>query len=333
MTQLHYQNIEKFSRQIMLPTIGNQGQEKLSKSHIVVVGCGGLGCPTLLYLAASGIGKITLIDNDTISTSNLHRQILFSAHDVGYYKAEIAAQKLAILHPDTTITPIIKRLDTQLAKQYCRDADLVIDGTDSFLSKYILGDITHKLLVASVVGMRGYIAGFTNKMPYRGFFPNVPDNAPNCSQTGVLGSVAGMIGCLVATEAIKIIINHHYTSINKVINIDLERLYFNVIKLPTHMQTSFNPLPCLEFITFDKLTSEIIIDIREPKELTGNPLIEGAQSMPLSRLNIDNLLSIPNFILKCHTGRRAEQLALKLALSDISLLKTNSLRKIKILAT
>ncbi|MFT6262758.1 MAG: rhodanese-related sulfurtransferase [Dasania sp.] len=99
------------------------------------------------------------------------------------------------------------------------------------------------------------------------------------------------------------------------------------------MQTSFNPLPCLEFITFDKLTSEIIIDIREPKELTGNPLIEGAQSMPLSRLNIDNLLSIPNFILKCHTGRRAEQLALKLALSDISLLKTNSLRKIKILAT
>ena len=128
-------NFDKFSRQMILPFIGDVGQKTLMNSHIVVVGCGGLGCPLLLYLAASGVGTITIIDNDTVSLSNLHRQILFNHHDIGQFKSVVAAKKIMDMHPDTKIIPIIKRLDTKIAQEFCIDADLVIDGTDSFLSK------------------------------------------------------------------------------------------------------------------------------------------------------------------------------------------------------
>jgi adenylyltransferase/sulfurtransferase len=223
-------NFEKFSRQMMLPFIGEAGQEKLRNSHIVVVGCGGLGCPLLLYLAASGVGTITIIDNDTVSVSNLHRQILFSHHDIGQFKSVIAAKKLSLMHPDTHIIPITKRLDTKLAQELCVNADLVIDGTDSFLSKYILSEICPVLLTASVVGMTGYIAGFTQKVQYRTIFPTIPDNAPNCSQAGVLGSVAGLIGCFLATEALKIILGHPNNIIHKMITLDLNALRFESVK-------------------------------------------------------------------------------------------------------
>ncbi len=310
-------DFEKFSRQMMLPFIGDVGQKKLQNSHIVVVGCGGLGCPLLLYLAASGVGTLTIIDNDTVSISNLHRQILFSSHDVGTYKAITAAQKLSVMHPDTHIIPVTKRLDTKLALELCGNADLVIDGTDSFLSKYILSEICPILLTASVVGMTGYIAGFTHEIPYRNIFPTIPDNAPNCSQTGVLGSVAGMIGTFLATEAIKIIVNHKKTIINHLLTLDLHNLHFSKTKLFSHSTDSYHKLPRFEFINFESQESQYdgtLIDVREVHELIDAPLMQNALSIPLSQLNIDDILTIQKPIFKCHTGRRAERIALKVGL-------------------
>jgi adenylyltransferase/sulfurtransferase len=307
-------NFEKFSRQMMLPFIGTQGQEKLRNSHIVVVGCGGLGCPLLLYLAASGVGTITIIDNDTVSTSNLHRQILFNHHDIGQSKSMIAAQKIMSMHPDTKIIPVIKRLDTSLAHNVCITADLVIDSTDSFISKYILSDICGTLLMASVVGIKGYVAGFTKDIPYRDIFPTIPNNAPNCSQTGVLGSVAGLIGTVLATEAIKIILNHENHIMGKMIHIDMNKLRFNTVKLHSDCDKKDFKLPMFEYITAQEIVNGTVIDVRETDELIDNPLIENSVSMPLSTLNMNDLMMIKNPIFKCHTGRRAERVALRLGL-------------------
>jgi sulfur-carrier protein adenylyltransferase/sulfurtransferase len=307
-------DFEKFSRQMMLLFIEDVGQKKLQNSHIVVVGCGGLGCPLLLYLAASGVGTLTIIDNDTVSISNLHRQILFSHHDIGTYKAVTAAQKLSFMHPDTHIIPVTKRLDTQLALELCSNVDLVIDGTDSFLSKYILSEICPTLLTASVVGMTGYVAGFTKNIPYRAIFPTIPDNAPNCSQTGVLGSVAGMIGTFLATEAIKIIVNHEKTIINQLITLDLNSLHFSKTKLSSHSSNLYHKLPDFEFITLESDYDGTLIDVREVHELVNAPLVKNALSIPLSQLNIDDILAIQKPIFKCHTGRRAERIALKVGL-------------------
>jgi adenylyltransferase/sulfurtransferase len=318
-------DFEKFSRQMMLPFIGETGQKKLQNSHIVVVGCGGLGCPLLLYLAASGVGTLTIIDNDTVSISNLHRQILFSHHDIGTYKAITAAKKLSFMHPDTHIIPVTKRLDTPITKALCINADLVIDGTDSFLSKYILSSICPVVLTASVVGMTGYIAGFTQDAPYRTIFPTVPETAPNCSQTGVLGSVAGMMGTFLATEAIKIILNHEKTLINQLMNLDLYNLHFSKIKLPLNGQHSYQKLPDFEFITLGSQYDGTLIDVREPHELIDAPLIKNSLSKPLSQLNIDEILAIQKPIFKCHTGRRAERIALKIGLL------TNTIDTIKIM--
>jgi adenylyltransferase/sulfurtransferase len=307
-------HLERFSRQIVLPFIGTQGQEKLLNSHIVVVGCGGLGCPLLLYLASSGVGKITIIDNDTVSASNLHRQILFNHHDIGCFKAVVAAEKLMQMHPHTTITPITQRLDTKLANALCQNVDLVIDGTDSFLSKYILSAICPVFLTASVVGVQGYIAGFSSDVRYHDIFPTIPDNAPNCSQTGVLPSVAGLIGSFLATEAIKIILNHSQTIIDKMIHINLDTLRFSTIKLNKDLNTSDIIIPVFEYMALEHITTQTLIDVREPHELQDNPLPKSAVSMPLSSLNIDDLIGIKNPVFKCQTGRRAERVALKLGL-------------------
>ena len=218
------------------------------------------------------------------------------------------------MHPDTNIIPIPKRLDTKLAHELCVNADLVIDGTDSFLSKYILSEICPVLLTASVVGMTGYIAGFTQKVPYRTIFPTIPDNAPNCSQTGVLGSVAGLIGTFLATEAIKIVLNHHHNIIHKMITLDFNTLRFESVKFNANLNIIHHKLPQFEFITLGTQYDGTVIDVREPQALIDNPLIENSLSMPLSQYNIDDFQTIKNPIFKCHTGRRAERTALRLAL-------------------
>lgn len=323
MINMEYKNIEKFSRQMILPFIGSQGQNKLQQSHILVVGCGGLGCPLLLYLAASGIGKITLIDNDIICLSNLHRQILFSHHDIGKYKVDVAAEKLKFLHPDTHIIPIKKRLDTNLAQEISSDVDLVIDGTDSFLTKYILSEICPKFLVGAVTGMKGYCAGFTPKITYRDIFPTIPSEAPNCSKSGVLGSVAGTIGTFLATETIKILLNHKNTILNKMYYFDSDNINKGSIKLTENLNRFYRKLPSFEFVTDVLNVHGTLIDIRETHELTENPLTENSLSMPLSKLNIEDIIKIKLPILKCHTGSRAERLALKIALltDEISCIK------------
>ena len=132
--------LARTARQRILPGFGDVAQERLNSAHVLVVGAGGLGCPALQQLAASGIGRVTLIDSDTVDISNLHRQVLFGAGDVGKPKAEVAAARACELAPELTITALQERLDSSNVLELCAAADLVLDGSDTFDTKYLVAD-------------------------------------------------------------------------------------------------------------------------------------------------------------------------------------------------
>ena len=315
--------LDRFVRQISVPEIGQKGQDALAKAHIVVVGAGGLGCPVLLYLASCGVGKITIIDNDNVSLSNLHRQILFTQKDIGSPKAGVAADYLTQIYPDGVFIPIVKRLDTPLAHTFIPDCDLVIDGTDSFLSKYILSDICRlynkKLLIGSVVGLSGYVAGFGEGCYYEDVFPTPPLASPNCNEAGVLGSVAGFLGVSLATEALKIIMSVGQTLVGRLLRYsalqsDIREMVF--ISDKTQEKPSLSDVIFVE--TYDKKDYDII-DIRDLNEYADLPPLEGTYSLPMKDI-LDNPFCIKDFqkpILICKTGMRAERTALTLALLGI----------------
>ena len=313
---------EKYVRQISLPQIGAAGQKKISDAHCVVVGAGGLGCPLLLYLAAAGIGKITIIDNDTVSLSNLHRQILFSQSDIGQSKTEIAAMRLKRIHPNATIIAVKKRLDTKIAEKYVPDADIVIDGTDSFLSKYILSDITEyhhiPFLMGAVAGFSGYMAAFHGGATYRDIFPDPPETAPSCNETGIIGAMAGQIACMMGLETIKIIVDFENTLINKLCRLSSLDYQHKIIDFSSQLPQIRTKLKPISFISEHEIHHYTLIDIREAEELKEKPLLSNAYHVPLSSIktNLTILNTYKNIALMCHSGRRAERLALLLSLTD-----------------
>jgi molybdopterin/thiamine biosynthesis adenylyltransferase len=210
--------IDRYARHIMLKEIGGPGQSALKNSRVLVVGAGGLGSPILLYLAAAGVGTIGIVDNDHVSLSNLQRQILFRTHDQGQSKAEHARQELLALNPHTSVTAYTVRLDEGNATQMLTDYDLVLDGSDNFHTRYLLSDacfMAHKPLITGWLGTMD--GGLTTLKPYeksadhvphptyRCLFPESPpeDEALPCEATGVLGPLAGIIGTMMALEAIR----------------------------------------------------------------------------------------------------------------------------------
>ncbi|OYU96187.1 MAG: hypothetical protein CFE21_07190 [Bacteroidetes bacterium B1(2017)] len=209
-------NYAKFNRQIKLPGFGLLQQKKLFEAKVLLIGAGGLGCPALLYLAAAGVGQIGVVDFDTVEESNLARQILFDANDIGQLKAQIACTKIQQAFPDSTLTPFTFKLDESTI-EITNDFDLVIDGSDNFETRYLLNDYcaaqNTPLIYGSVSRYEGQVGVFNvetesgQKFNLRDIFPIEPKSGmvENCAEAGVLGVVAGLIGILQATEAIKLI--------------------------------------------------------------------------------------------------------------------------------
>lgn len=208
------QDKNKWIRQITLSEVGLKGQEAIRKSKVAVVGCGGLGCPILLYLAASGIGTLGLIDFDTVTISNLHRQILFGNADIGLSKAECAAKKLQILHPEVNYEVHHRLLDDSNASSIFASYDIVIDGSDNFSTKYLVNDTCVKLglplVYGSVLGFKVQLGVFNylNHKQLRDIFPEAPlaEDVPSCAENGVMPPVPGILGSMMANECLKILI-------------------------------------------------------------------------------------------------------------------------------
>ena len=203
-------DIERFARHIVLREIGGPGQQALAGTHIAIVGAGGLGAPAALYLAAAGIGRITLIDPDTVSLDNLQRQILFQTNDVGASKVETSARTLSALNPATKIIPVKARLIRANAQNLLAGANLILDGCDNFQTRFDVNAASRKLgtpLLSGAIGRwDGQVSLFNGSAGgpcYRCWVPETPPDAETCERVGVVGALTGVIGSLMALEAIK----------------------------------------------------------------------------------------------------------------------------------
>ncbi|MEJ6583216.1 MAG: HesA/MoeB/ThiF family protein [Crocinitomicaceae bacterium] len=205
----------RYEKQMVLKEIGILGQTKLKAAKVAVVGAGGLGCPALQYLNSMGVGTLGLIDFDTVMESNLHRQILYTSEDIGKSKIECAAKRLKAQNPYTTIIEHNVVLSEENAEEILSQYDFVVDGCDNFLTRYVVNDACVKLdkplIYGSILGFEGQMATFNYKgsKNLRDIFPEPPnaEDVPNCSENGVLGSFPGIIGTMMAQEAVKLILD------------------------------------------------------------------------------------------------------------------------------
>lgn len=209
------QEFLRYSRQTILPEIGDAGQEKLKNAKVLVIGAGGLGCPVLQYIAPAGVGTIGIIDFDKIEIHNLHRQILYTENQVGQAKATTAKSVLESLNPLITITAFEEKLTIENASQIIQDFDVIVDGSDNFTTRYLVNDtcvaLGKPLVYGSILGFEGQLAVFNHKgsKNLRDLFPEPPNpkDVPNCSLNGVLGTLPGIIGTMMAHETLKLIMD------------------------------------------------------------------------------------------------------------------------------
>lgn len=202
----------RYSRQIILPEIGVSGQQKIRESSVLLLGAGGLGSPTAFYLAAAGVGRIGIVDDDIVDETNLQRQILHTTGGVGKAKTASAHERLASLNPGSRIEEYPLRLDRENVIGIVEKYDLVIDGTDNFPTRYLVNDVGQRLqkpvVSASILAWEGQISTYLPGGPcYRCMYPEPPpaEMAPSCGVAGILGTVAGVLGTMSANEALKII--------------------------------------------------------------------------------------------------------------------------------
>ena len=213
MSNFSDEQLERYSRHIILPQIGGKGQEKLLASKVLIVGAGGLGSPAALYLAAAGVGTLGIMDGDVVDTSNLQRQILHATKDVGQLKVESAKETLQGINPDVEVLMIPKRINKNNGREIIKDFDIVLDCCDNFETRYLVNDnciLEGKPNVyGSIFRFEGQASLFLPKGPcYRCLFPQAPPPGlvPSCQEAGVLGILPGIIGTIQATEAIKYLV-------------------------------------------------------------------------------------------------------------------------------
>jgi molybdopterin/thiamine biosynthesis adenylyltransferase len=214
------QEVERYARHLVLREIGGPGQQKLKAARVLIVGAGGLGAPAALYLAAAGVGTLGLLDPDTVSLSNLQRQVLYAVEDVGRGKALSAGLRLSALNPEIEIEPLPLALGPGNAAALVGEYDLVLDGTDDFATRFAVNAAcvaTGRPLVSGAIGRWSgqvgvFAAGLTRGRPlaerqpcYRCLVPDIPPDAETCSVVGVVGALAGVVGSMMALEAVKLI--------------------------------------------------------------------------------------------------------------------------------
>jgi adenylyltransferase/sulfurtransferase len=203
--------LERYSRQLVLPEWSGAAQERLAEATVIVVGLGALGSPVATYLVAAGVGHLGVVDDDVVELSNLHRQPLHFTPDLGIGKAVNAAVKLSALNPDVQVDQYPVRLDAANAEPIVMGADLVVDCSDSFETRYLVNDACCAqgiaLVEAGVLGFDGMVMSITpgRSACYRCAFPTEPAAAPSCREAGVLGAMAGVVGSIQALEALKLL--------------------------------------------------------------------------------------------------------------------------------
>lgn len=233
------EQIERYNRQIILKDVGPEGQQRITASKVLIVGAGGLGSPVALYLAAAGVGTIGIIDHDQVDLGNLQRQVLHQTNDVGEDKVLSAQASLLGINPEIRVIPYARRLTEENIEGVISEYDFVVDGCDNFKTKYLINDhcVTNGVPF-SHAGILKFDGQILTVIPgkgacYRCVFPEMPDQTlvPTCSQAGILGSVAGVIGTLQATEVLKFILQKGDLLIDRLLLFSALEMKFREIKV------------------------------------------------------------------------------------------------------
>lgn len=230
---------ERYQRQLIIPEIGEQGQEKLKKSSVFVVGAGGLGSPVLMYLAAAGVGNIGIIDSDTVSLNNLHRQVIYITNDIGRLKAEAAAERITLLNPLVKVQSYPVRLTADNVSGLLKGYDIAIDCSDNYVTRYLVSDATQRAGMPMVYGAvyqfmgQASVFNFRGSPSYRELFPEImhSDDDTVKQPPVIIGPLPGIIGSVQACEVIKIITGAGEILSRKLLQIDAATLRAEIISL------------------------------------------------------------------------------------------------------
>lgn len=243
--RLTTEQIERYSRQIMVPDIGGKGQIHLREARVLVIGAGGLGSPAAFYLAAAGVGTLGIVDPDKVELSNLQRQILHATADIGRTKVESAQAKLQELNPDVSIEAYPARFEEDNAAEIATGYDFIVDGSDNFDTKFLVNDVAVRLGIAfshaGIVRLQGQtmtvLPGKT--ACYRCVFavPPPPEEILNCQQSGILGAVAGTLGTIQATEAVKYLVGLEEGLLtDRLLTYDAKAMKFHSVEITRNLQ-------------------------------------------------------------------------------------------------
>jgi sulfur-carrier protein adenylyltransferase/sulfurtransferase len=328
---------QRYSRHLLLPEIGEEGQEKLKRASALIVGVGGLGSPAAMYLAAAGIGRLGLVDFDTVDETNLQRQILYGESVIGERKLDAAWKRLRDLNRNLRIETFNDRISSRNALPLMEPYDLVLDGTDNFATRYLVNDACVMLrkpnVYASIYRFEGQVSVFdaTRGPCYRCLYPDPPPPrlVPSCAEAGVLGVLPGIIGSLQAAEAIKLITGIGEPLIGRMLMFDALSTTFRSLRLPKNpnckmcgsdpeirqlidYEETCGPMNNME-ITAKELAERIergdallLLDVREPQEWSTGHL-DNAQHIPMRQVpaQIDSLPRDAEIIVYCRSGARS----------------------------
>jgi sulfur-carrier protein adenylyltransferase/sulfurtransferase len=336
--------LRRYSRHLLIPEVGLGGQQKLSRARVLCVGAGGLGTPVLQYLAAAGVGRIGIVDDDTVDETNLQRQVIYATGDVGRPKAAAAAERVAALNPQVAVDPIALRLNASNARELVRLYDVVVDATDTFGSRYAINDACRLEgkpdVYGSIFRFDGQVSVFAPDGPcYRCVFPEAPPegSVPSCAEGGVLGVLAGIVGTWQANEALKLILGVGRTLAGRLLLIDALDARTRELALavdpdcPLHGEQPTiaevaepaapprSPLPVPEVAPaeldafLERTPNAVLLDVREPHEAVLG-LRRDALHVPASQLEsrMHELDSTKAYVVACRVGAKSRWAAQRL---------------------
>lgn len=325
----------RYNRQMILPELGEIGQNKLKTAKVLVVGAGGLGCPALQYLSAAGVGTIGVIDDDSVDISNLHRQIMYNEGDIGKQKVLCIKEKLVQANPHVEIRSYPERLTVENALEIIEQYDIVLDGSDNFATRYLVNDtcviLKKPFVYGAIFQFEGQVSVFNynNSPTYRCLFPEPPAEGtmPSCSEAGVIGILPGIIGSFQASEVIKMITGIGEPLAGQLFMIDLRTNSSNTIRfkanpenlLINQLKENYNDATCsvkgaiseIDAVELKAWLEEDnnaiqLIDVREKHEFEAKNI--GGENLPLSSFGqyLTQIKATKKTVVCCQSGTRSK---------------------------
>ncbi|MBI4361951.1 MAG: molybdopterin-synthase adenylyltransferase MoeB [Euryarchaeota archaeon] len=336
--------ILRYSRHLILPEVGVEGQEKLLSSRVLLVGAGGLGSPLGLYLAAAGVGKIGIVDFDTVDVTNLQRQVAHTVEEVGKPKVESAARRMRSINPDVQVAPLQMKLTSENIMGVLRDYDLVVDGTDNFPTRYLVNDACVMArkpnIYGSIYRFEGQVTVFAPGGPcYRCLYPEPPPPGmvPSCAEGGVLGVLPGVVGCLQANEALKVLLGKGEPLVGRLLLFEALSMHMTEVKVrrDPHCPVCGDHPTITKLIDYEEFcgitppspqagqwdlaprdlekalqapSKPVLVDVREPQEHAICHL-PNSRLIPLASLvtHVHELDTADDIVVYCHYGQRSQQ--------------------------